>query len=266
MSAAKTSMNCRLFEEILADLDRPEALPTAMREAALAHAETCPECGLLLTESESLERQFDAMRATARGVSVSPKVATALLTEFREHYASERRGKLRSQLAALGVAAAAALAVSLALGGHGLLRRIEPNPQKVKSVADTTVPEQAQPRSSSNTTVEASIREGTVHESDIRKVKLDHPSSRANAPVGATSPAAEDAAFIRLPYADSSAEIEGGQVVRVILSPAALESLGVQTSAFIPTENVSADLLLDEDGTPEAIRLVAQADNGSISN
>lgn len=259
-------MNCRMFEEVLADLDRPEVLPAAMRETALAHAESCPECGLLLTESESLDMQFEAMRETVRGDSASARIETALLKEFREHHASERRGKLRWQLAAVGVAAAAALAVSLALGGHELLWRPGQNHQNVMNAANATISNQSQPKPAADATVDASTTETTVRESAVRRVQMNRPSSPTKEPSGTTSPAAEDAAFVRLPYADSSAEIEGGQVVRVILSPTALESLGVQTGAFIPTDNVSADLLLDEDGTPEAIRLVAQADNSSISN
>lgn len=264
MSVVKVSMNCRLFEEILADLDRPESLPSAMREAALAHAETCPECGLLLTESESLDMHLEAMVAAAKAQSVPGRIEESLLKEFRAHSEDERRGKVRWQVAALGVAAAAALAVSLALGGHGLNWRNATNRLVAKSAEKSSVPAQAPGLSPAPVTGAVSIANGGGHEATVSPVKTNRASSGTKAPV--TSPAVEEAAFVRLPYADASAEIEGGEVVRVILSPAALESLGVQTDAFPPTENVSADLLLDEDGTPEAIRLVAQANNGSISN
>lgn len=264
MSAAKVSMSCRVFEEILADLDRSEVLPAAMREAALGHAETCPECGLLLTESESLEMRFESIREMVRGLSAPTRIETSLLKEFREIRASEHRGKLRWRVAALGAAAAVALAVGLALNGDNLLwqgTRHEPN---AKNVVSAPVPAQTQDVLPSPARTEASTSERITHEPAIRKVKADRPALQAKPPMA--SPAAEEAAFVRLPYADSSVEIEGGEVVRVILSPAALESLGVQTGAIGSNEDVSADLLLDEDGTPEAIRLVAQADGGSIPN
>lgn len=263
MREVKASMNCRLFEEILADLDRPEAMAAALREAALAHAETCPECGLLLTESESLEMHLRTLAAAANSEPAPTRIEAAVLKEFREHHESERRGKRRRQAAVLGAAAAVALAVGLLVGEHGLHRQGAGNEQSAKSM-EKRAPSEAPGEATVPAVMEASAAAATPHEASIAKGKANRAERRMKAP--ATSPATEEAAFVRLPYSDSSAEIEGGEVVRVILSPAALESLGMQPGTFAPAENVSADLLLDEDGTPEAIRMVAQADNGSISN
>lgn len=264
MSVVKVSMNCRLFEEILADLDRPEALTSAVREAALAHAETCPECGLRLTESESLEMHLESLAAAAKANPLPGRIEENLVKAFRAHRESERRGKLRWQVAAVGAAAAAALAVSLALGGHGLPWRSAPDKQNTKSAENSAAPAQVPVLAPAAAAHDAPTPEKTAREGSNLNARVHHAISRTNAPVA--SPEVVESAFVRLPYADSSAEVEGGEVVRVILSPAALESLGVQAEGFQPTENVSADLLLDEDGTPEAIRLVAQANNGSISN
>jgi hypothetical protein len=264
MSVVKVSMNCRQFEKILADLDRPQALPAAMREAALAHAETCPECGLLLTESESLEMHLETMAAAATAQSLPERIEENLVREFRKYHSSERRGKLRWQVAAVGVAAAAALAVGLALGGHGLRWGSAADKQNTRSAENSAAPTLKLVPPEAPATVDASTDSQIEHQASAMKERVNHGTSRTKAPVA--SPAVEETAFVRLPYADSSGEIEGGEVVRVILSPAALESLGVQTGAFPPTDNVSADLLLNEDGTPEAIRLVAQADNSTISN
>ena len=48
-------MKCAEFEEILHELDRPGTKGNELREEALIHAESCGNCGVLLTETESLD-------------------------------------------------------------------------------------------------------------------------------------------------------------------------------------------------------------------
>ena len=64
--------------------------------------------------------------------------------------------------------------------------------------------------------------------------------------------------FTPLPYADDDSMMEGGSVVRVILSRSALASFGVSLSGVENREQIPADLVVSADGTPEAIRFVAQ--------
>jgi len=253
-------MNCEMFEKILCDLDRADVLPSAVREAALAHAETCAPCGLLMTESESLDMHLRTLSISARIQSPPPRVESALLEEFREFHEEQRRGRRRWQLAALGVAAAAALAVSYFLLGHFVPGR---NPMKdaqdtsTHSGAPTTAPIASTARDS-NESAHAQEASGTNTPKRLAPV--------ANPSAGQETAAEQGTAFIPLPYADSAAEIEGGEVVRVILSPAALEAMGLRSSDFSSSGDVSADLLVDEAGTPEAIRLVAQSDKDSVPN
>src|SRR5271155_2110710 len=69
-------------------------------------------------------------------------------------------------------------------------------------------------------------------------------------------------AFVELPYADDSAALDGGAIVRVSLSRSALISLGLPVDDFAGTDPVEADLVVGVDGTPEAIRLVSQVNPG----
>jgi hypothetical protein len=64
--------------------------------------------------------------------------------------------------------------------------------------------------------------------------------------------------FTPLPYADDPSMMEGGSVVRVILSRSALASFGVPLTGVENREQIPADLVVSADGTPEAIRLIAQ--------
>jgi hypothetical protein len=68
--------------------------------------------------------------------------------------------------------------------------------------------------------------------------------------------------FIALPYADDPDGVEGGTVVRVELSGPALASLGMPVSLAGASGSIPADLLVSDDGTPQAIRLVSQESAG----
>jgi hypothetical protein len=63
------------------------------------------------------------------------------------------------------------------------------------------------------------------------------------------------AAFIPLAAGFDPSWLEGGAIVRVVLSRPALESLGVPAGAAGNGQMV-ADMIVSNDGTPEAIRVV----------
>ncbi len=66
-----------------------------------------------------------------------------------------------------------------------------------------------------------------------------------------------------LPYAYDPSELEGGAVVRVVLPRAALVSYGLPVEGMGVRDQVTADMVVSQDGTPQAIRLVAQSDANS---
>jgi hypothetical protein len=62
--------------------------------------------------------------------------------------------------------------------------------------------------------------------------------------------------FVPLAAGNSSAPLDGGQVVRVEAPRSALASFGLPVDARRANEKVTADLLLAHDGTAHAIRFV----------
>jgi hypothetical protein len=84
-------------------------------------------------------------------------------------------------------------------------------------------------------------------------------SETLNARNEAAELVADSSAFIPLPYADDPQGLEGGAVVRVEVTGAALASLGMPATMAAFSGPVPADLLISQDGTPQAIRLVSQA-------
>jgi hypothetical protein len=71
--------------------------------------------------------------------------------------------------------------------------------------------------------------------------------------------APDAASFVRLPYADDSAALDGGAIVRVVLPRAALASFGLPVAETGDSQRILADLIVSADGTPEAIRLLSDA-------
>lgn len=216
MEEMKT-MDCMAFEEIVHELDRPGTHGVALRERALAHAESCGRCAQLLTETESLDQALHAI-ATTEGEQQAPAwVESALLREFQWAKAGAAKSSLARHVAALGIAAAVLLAAGLSL------HRFAPG------MKGTGAGQGAQPNVSVATTNQN------------------------------TQGAVESASgFIALPYADDPDGSEGGTVVRVELSGSALASLGMPVSLAGSSGSISADLLVSDDGTPQAIRLVSQ--------
>ena len=212
-------MDCARFQEIVHDLDRPGTQGSALRETALAHAESCSRCAQLLTEVESLDSVLHALATQEAERQASPRLETALLEEFRREKAVAARRSVGWPVAALGIAAAVLLALGLSVYQRSAKRGLvveQPN-------------QFSQPVQSTETGVQSGLTE------------------------------AEDAnSFVLLPYGADPASVDEGAVVRVELSRAALASLGLSLTETGSDERVLADMVVSEDGTPQAIRLVSE--------
>jgi hypothetical protein len=222
-------MNCSQFREILHDLDRPGTEGFAARDAAFAHAESCDRCTQLLTQSESLDFALRRLAEKEARQQVSPRIEELLLGEFSRRTAAPSRRRGRWQIVALGTAAALLLALGLAV--H--YRAARPTPAAV-------------------------VEKGAASD--------DTENGANSGPALSSSMASEDGgdfesatAFVSLPYADDSMEGEGGAIVRVVLSRPALASLGLPVADIGATDRIPADIIVSEDGAPQAIRLVAQS-------
>ncbi len=66
-------------------------------------------------------------------------------------------------------------------------------------------------------------------------------------------------AFVPLPYSDGLSDSDSSTVVRVDLPRSSLASMGIPVSGLTAGDRVVADLVVSEDGTPQAIRLVSEA-------
>jgi hypothetical protein len=242
MMENRNYMKCAEFEEIVHELDRPGTKGNQLREEALIHAESCGRCGVLLTEAESLDFGLRRIANEADRCTAPSRVETALLQEFRRVKGmSERR--LRWRMAAIGVAAALFLVLGLSLQHFYAPSRALQTPSQAKlakSAADVSASEAWQKTAQTSAQEKSEPPRTAAQASD----ELDETEVAQN--------------FTLLPYADDPSMMEGGAVIRVILSRSALASFGVPLTGIDNREQIPADLVVSADGTPEAIRLVAQ--------
>jgi len=217
-------MDCVEFKEIYHDLDRPGTSGYRFRERALAHAESCACCGVLLTDVEALDFALGNLSQHNTGRTAPPRIEAALLREFQALKVARSRRRVREQIAALGVAAAILLAMGLGVQ-HRIASYSSNAAQSAKLVPDSSA-------AASDNAAAGSQQEEDEYASE----------------------------FVPVPYADDPAALEGGAIVRVTLPRSALPSFGLPITESDGPDSVFADLVVSEDGTPQAIRLVSDAD------
>jgi hypothetical protein len=186
-----------------------------------------------MAEVESLDLALRTLAAQDVDGHAPLRVGAKLMEEFRMESRSAFRRKMRGQLAALGVAAALLLVL-----GYSMRHRSAPVKKTAPPVADVVVTHPPSPVD----TQPAARPDSQRHEAAVSQ------------PVDSEYATA----FVPLPYADDVADIQDGAIVRVMLPRSALASLGMPVSYIGSAERVPADLVLTQDGTPQAIRLVSE--------
>jgi hypothetical protein len=238
-------MDCVQFKEIYQELDRPGTSGFRFRERALAHAESCAGCGALLTDGEALDFALQNLAQQSGASGASPRVEAALLREFQRVKQVGQQQRIYRQLAILSTAAAILLA--LGLGVHyRIVSQARNTPPQVASTAVTPAAER--PVTSTTPALPNSAKAASAANTQSKTASVNSPDDNEYA---------EE--FVPLPYADDPAALEGGAIVRVTLPRSALASFGLPITESDGTDRVAADLVLSQDGTPQAIRLVSQA-------
>jgi anti-sigma factor RsiW len=228
-------MDCMQFREVLHELDQPGAEGDALCERALAHAESCSDCAAQLTEMESLSFSLRQLAEESAEAQAPARLETLLLQEFRREKSATASRGVRWQLAAFGIAAAVLLALGLSLHRQHLVTPANVNSGQSSVQTVTTAPDNSAATKTSATAVDGSTHAAVADDAEYAT------------------------AYMPLPYTYDPSELEGGAVVRVVLPRAALVSYGLPVEGMGVRAQVTADMVISQDGTPQAIRLVAQS-------
>jgi hypothetical protein len=249
-------MDCMQFREVLHELDRPGADGDALCERALAHAESCSDCAAQLTEMESLSFSLRQLAEESADAQAPPRLETLLVQEFRRGKSATASRGVRWQLAAFGIAAAVLLALGLSLHRQHLATPTGVNSAQNSSQAVTTALDHSAATKTSTAAPDSNTRPGVSHAQ----------ATGNSAQAAETDDTEYSTAYIPLPYAYDPSGLEGGAVVRVVLPRAALASYGLPVEGMGLRDQVTADMVISQDGTPQAIRLVAQSNANSDSD
>ena len=177
------------------------------------------------------------LRAIAPG-SAPPALGDTLKGEFRRYHLRRRRERNARILLA-----AACLAASL--GAFLILKPRTSNTAAIREPIQTTLP--------SNANVSAGPTEPKP--TQLKTVR-NHGSNRTR-----KSPANAANRFVALPTFDPAIPIDHLEMVRVDLPGRALRLVGFPVSEEVADRRVVADVLLAQDGTPYALRLVQNSNN-----
>jgi hypothetical protein len=220
-------MNCEQFRALLPDLardvtagGRDELLDAGAVKEALEHADACGSCDELLEEAESVTSSLRALAAADSERQAPARVEKNLLRvlEVRRSLAMHSSYQRRFTLAG------AAGVVAVALLGISLVWR-----------AGTPAVVPMAPALSASAT----------------------PADQSHWLSGFGDEEKTTNSFVPLSQTFDPASVDDDTVVRVVLSRAALDKFGLHMESG-GSEQVVADLIVTNDGTPQAIRVVGQ--------
>ena len=265
-------MSCQNIETMITELARGQMLEARAKEEALAHMEACKRCASRFADEQSLSSGLGAVAASVAATETPARVEAALLAAFRQGAAFSHpiaRPKSRPRWVTWCIAAAAAVLIVFALAIPQLLSSGSPeisveraaDRQPIRGLSsehDDPIPQAANAVENEIATVGA-VRQKT---GASRRRPTIHPAALSNRSdsrstvdsVNTRSEIVTD--FLPLTYASNLSQLNDGQVVRVQLPRAALQSFGLPMNAERASERVTADVLLGYDGVARAIRFV----------
>ncbi len=211
-------MKCNEFEEIGLDAERDASLSDAQRAAAAAHAASCPRCGALRASWEAPRVELRLL-AQATGTTDAPaRVEMSLRQQFRAEYHTPK-ARRTAAIAAWGLAAAALLVGAVSWVKWSANRHSEVAVKPNLADSNQGSPDQAAA-------------------GDSQTLVADN----------------EFGDFTLLPGV-LPAETEGSAILNVRMQRGALGALGLPVNEDRASEWIQVDLLVGNDGLPQAVRL-----------
>jgi hypothetical protein len=225
-SFGKNAMNCEQVEAIVLDLGRDADADPLESAAALAHLGHCPRCAALQESWDAAREELRSLGAETLEARAPARVEIRLRQEFRARHRSAAvwRGAVG---AAWALAAAAILLGAISTWNWQLARRLEAEKQKI-----------------------AAQNARAATESAVQNLGSDNLA----AGVSALDDSGE---FTPLPGTTLD-ETEEAAILRVRMQRGSLGALGLPVNEARAGEWIQVDLLVGNDGLPQAVRLAEE--------
>jgi len=211
-------MKCNEFEEMGLDAGRDASMSDAQRTAAAAHAASCPRCAALRDSWEATRLELRALAQASEALAAPARVEMRLRQQFRTQYHAPRARRL-AVVAAWGLVAAAAL-----VGAVSWVRWHNSQHEDVARKPSTLA-----------------MNPG-----------LHDPNATGE---GQTLVAENELGDFTLLPGVLPAETDGSAILSVRLQRGALGALGLPVNEDRASEWIQVDLLVGNDGLPQAVRL-----------
>ena len=244
-------MNCLEFENVVHDITRNTDVVSPWQRG-LDHAQGCERCAVLLAEARAVHASLRTLAVTDGEKQAGPAAETALRMAFRKNRVVVPASPRWSQwtMGAMVLAGAAAVVLAVVLSFHGSLNNSAPQPFA------NNYP--TQPAGPAAVPGDASVAPAKSPAGPATVAAVADLAAGANVAAALESANASDGAFTPLPDSDDSLPLDGGAVIRVTMQKSLLASFGLQVSDddANSTEQIAADVVVDQAGMPRAIRIV----------
>jgi hypothetical protein len=237
-------MNCEEFEAVGLDARRDSALSAGAHAAAREHVAFCARCAALQDSWLAASEELRVYGESAQAAQAPARVEMRLRQEFRTRHQARR--VRRAAIVAGWALAAAAIIAAASWAGWRSTQTGQTAKQEMRSPG---LPEQTVV--SNPATVAREDPGAEVPHSASSSAKDSHGPAR-NAAKTATDN--EAGTFTFLP-GSSAAELDDAAVFRVRMQRGALGALGLPVNEERAGEWVLVDLLVSDDGLPQAVRL-----------
>jgi hypothetical protein len=232
-------MKCEEFEAMGLDAERDASLCEAERAEAREHAGTCPRCAALQDSWQAARVDLRAFAAATAMAETSPRVEMRLRQEFRtqHHTVKARRGAV---IAAWVLATASVLVGTVSwINWRNSRREVAAIPLKSGPSAESL----AGNNGNGGSTREA-VQSGATANPEQ--------SSSAN---GETLMADNELGDFTLLPGVLLSDTDESAIFRVQMQRGALGALGLPVNEERASEWIQVDLLVGNDGLPQAVRL-----------
>jgi hypothetical protein len=235
-------MTCREFDEFVHGFVRMELLDVSVREAALEHAGACAACADRMADAVALADATVTAGGMVQDMQTPQRVEDAVLAAFRGHH--RRAAWLQTFEWATLATAAAMLLMFVWTSGSRSKGPLQPSPRRNVS-------------SQSAGSVDAKVSMPTVP-SASGQIDSDDSTQGAEVEIAdtSTSDAFVASDFVPVPFTAGIAADDPGMVVRVQLTRASLTELGYPIAQTPDNDLILADVLVDQDGWPRAVKLI----------
>jgi hypothetical protein len=236
-------MECQECDNLIHDFMDAEVANEEERARAFEHIRRCARCEARFFSVRSLKRALRTLAETTDAEQSAAQLEPVLRTVFQQQKGLGHSSRPVASWLVIGMAAALLLSIGV------VSRQLIFAPERRPTILATPV----QPGNVSKAQIEPAAT--------LAQVTRKHGKSRPCVPAQRRDGEEFVTGFYALPYAENSDHIMSGEVVRVKLRGSALPGIGfpMALNGDTTSEQVTADLIVGENGLPLAIRFVRSA-------